>query len=671
MGSFSQVEKACRSLKFIVVEDRLQRFAIKRKIERRSKLLRMRTKLKKERITNMCTDLAVHVRDNVACMWESESKVKNISRVRQKQMVAINWMRRHQGIRAGLRFAVVDEVQFVADVMGSEGLDMKPRMIEISDGVSIGWIHFENESDEGAWRVIDGLVAETGYNADKAKKASKKARRVKEHGKIHRVDQMATTSATAVPQPSSHVNVVILDVKEEPMEETIGEKTIDNVNRDPGMVSKKNMGNKRSAGIKEKGKKAVRAGSSRGTVHKHVLRKGNQSKKGKGKASTDITEELSNGAKKFTWKTRITNGKKSAKNVMHFPKEIAKKCLRVYQDEIKVVDAATRKVFNCSLHKARRKGVPSTYERTIEQLGMESNWERLKRETEIRRVLELIHVVGEWRKVWERYNRRKWKGCLWRRENDFKAIMAGLAKRRTSIEWKAAWQSSKSGVYGKCSANTEAKTEEHVVVGAGERKRMSRREAQQHVIVLSLDSEREERYGKKFNKPDKSKINQEGPSNIAKERDSDRKGKGVMEEDEDDHVSISSDKEGHNDDSVVIQNEKSWIKVVTKPPAMGTQVLQIPAEVITGCELEGKNTIGLYDTNRHRAYNCMLKKREDKNEMFLCRGWYEFGKRRTFKKGDVLQFTIRYPPVEEILASVLDSQIILVVNPFLNCVQYL
>ncbi|XP_058777114.1 uncharacterized protein LOC131651445 [Vicia villosa] len=155
MGTFSQVKKACRNLKFILVEDRLQRFAIKRKIKQRSKLLRMRAKMKKERITKVCTDLAVYVRDNVACMWESDSKVNNIARVWQNEMVAINWMRSHEGIRSGLRFAVVEDVQFVADVMGSVGLDMKPRMVEISDGVCVGWIRFENESE---WKIWTELV---------------------------------------------------------------------------------------------------------------------------------------------------------------------------------------------------------------------------------------------------------------------------------------------------------------------------------------------------------------------------------------------------------------------------------------------------------------------------------------------------------------------------------
>ncbi|XP_058756441.1 F-box protein CPR1-like, partial [Vicia villosa] len=146
----------------------------------------------------------------------------------------------------------------------------------------------------------------------------------------------------------------------------------------------------------------------------------------------------------------------------------------------------------------------------------------------------------------------------------------------------------------------------------------------------------EEKDGKECHKRKKSKKNQEGPSSIAKER-----------------IILNVDlKYKHDDSFVVMQKEKSWTKVVTNPPTMGTQVLQIPVEVITGCVLEGKTTIGLYDTGKRKAYNCVLKKREDKNEMFLCRGWYEYGKSRKFKKGDVLNFTIRYPPAEEILVCV-------------------
>ncbi|XP_058762856.1 uncharacterized protein LOC131636232 [Vicia villosa] len=134
--------------------------------------------------------------------------------------------------------------------------------------------------------------------------------------------------------------------------------------------------------------------------------------------------------------------------------------------------------------------------RTVEQLGMENNWEKLKREVEIRRVLQLVSVVGGWRKVWERFNRRKRNACLWERERKFRFMMAALETRRSSIEWKATWQSSNFGLGGNPSDNTEGKAEKQVVVGVGERKRMSRRKALRHVIVLSSDSERKRRMAK-------------------------------------------------------------------------------------------------------------------------------------------------------------------------------
>ncbi|XP_058757915.1 uncharacterized protein LOC131631158 [Vicia villosa] len=210
-------------------------------------------------------------------------------------------------------------------------------------------------------------------------------------------------------------------------------------------------------------------------------------------------------------------------------------------------------------------------ERTKDQLGLENSWERLKREAEIRRVLELISVAGQWRRAWERANRRKWKGCLWKRETHFRVVMGALEKRLTSIQWKAGWQSAHSGVCVKGTGKAEGMAVDEVVIGSGDRKRKSRREAERNVIVLSSDSEREEKHGKEFdkckkrqmtkkgpsttveereerdgtgcNKLDESRKKQYGPSGIVKERSSDWKGKEVMVEDEDDHISISSDKE--------------------------------------------------------------------------------------------------------------------------------
>ncbi|XP_058773476.1 uncharacterized protein LOC131647623 [Vicia villosa] len=138
--------------------------------------------------------------------------------------------------------------------------------------------------------------------------------------------------------------------------------------------------------------------------------------------------------------------------------------------------------------------------------------------------------------------------------------------------------------------------------------------------------EREGMDGTGCTKLDNSSKKQYGPSGSVKDRRSVRKGKEVMVEDEEDDVSISSHVESQEYEAIVMEKEQSWIQEVTKPTTMGTQVLQIPAGVITACNLVGKNNIMLYDTEIQKGYKCVLKKRDGKNEMFLCRGWYEFAK---------------------------------------------
>ncbi|XP_058736006.1 uncharacterized protein LOC131643030 [Vicia villosa] len=151
MASFSQVVKACRSLKFLVVEDPVERFAMKRRMKHRSRQLRMRLRAKKQRITRLYTEWALNAINNVACGWERDSKVKNIGMLWQNEMIGIKWAGKHQEIRAGLRFALLEDIQFVADVMGSVGLQINPRMVEISSSVYLGRIVFESESDWIKW----------------------------------------------------------------------------------------------------------------------------------------------------------------------------------------------------------------------------------------------------------------------------------------------------------------------------------------------------------------------------------------------------------------------------------------------------------------------------------------------------------------------------------------
>jgi len=49
--------------------------------------------------------------------------------------------------------------------------------------------------------------------------------------------------------------------------------------------------------------------------------------------------------------------------MQHFPKEIAKRCLRRFQDEINLLDVRTKNIVTCQVHKANRKGIPQPYEK--------------------------------------------------------------------------------------------------------------------------------------------------------------------------------------------------------------------------------------------------------------------------------------------------------------------
>ncbi|CAI8606377.1 unnamed protein product [Vicia faba] len=86
---------------------------------------------------------------------------------------------------------------------------------------------------------------------------------------------------------------------------------------------------------------------SKGTKKKFVSKEGKHKALSKARVANEITEEWSMGAKKFKWKSHIRNAKSSANNVMHFPRTIAKRCIRFKQKEIKMVDVDTKKVFTC------------------------------------------------------------------------------------------------------------------------------------------------------------------------------------------------------------------------------------------------------------------------------------------------------------------------------------
>lgn len=112
------------------------------------------------------------------------------------------------------------------------------------------------------------------------------------------------------------MNVVIHDVKDEPIEVTDEDQLNENVDMEKRRVSKKKRLRKSSVAIKEKGKEFGGETSSSGPRKNPVVNKGKQPKEGKAKQTTEISEEMSNWEKKFTWKNHIRNGKKNAKSVM-------------------------------------------------------------------------------------------------------------------------------------------------------------------------------------------------------------------------------------------------------------------------------------------------------------------------------------------------------------------
>lgn len=50
-------------------------------------------------------------------------------------------------------------------------------------------------------------------------------------------------------------------------------------------------------------------------------------------------------------------------SMQHFPRTIAKTCLRTNTTEMKVVDVEETKIFKCRVHSAKRKNEPSVYEK--------------------------------------------------------------------------------------------------------------------------------------------------------------------------------------------------------------------------------------------------------------------------------------------------------------------
>ncbi|XP_058767728.1 uncharacterized protein LOC131641453 [Vicia villosa] len=156
MSRSSEIAKACRNLKFIVVDDRWERFAVKRKLRRLSQDLRRSLRWKKGQVTKLCVSLGLSVSDSDACIWEKEKKLRNIAGVWQRKMVEIKWRGKHEAKKLGLGFAVVDDVQSVADVMISAGLDVNHRVVDVCEGLSIVYIDLETESE---WKVLSELVS--------------------------------------------------------------------------------------------------------------------------------------------------------------------------------------------------------------------------------------------------------------------------------------------------------------------------------------------------------------------------------------------------------------------------------------------------------------------------------------------------------------------------------
>ncbi|CAI8593650.1 unnamed protein product [Vicia faba] len=128
------------------------------------------------------------------------------------------------------------------------------------------------------------------------------------------------------------------------------------------------------------------------------------------------------------------------------------------------------------------------------------------------------------------------------------------------------------------------------------------------------------------------------------------------------HISISSytssAEERMGVDSQVANshalNEWKWTRLIKNARKIRKDVFQFPASVIKKYFTEPHSSIIIYGSGMCESYPCKLKTHKDpyKMEMYICKGWYEFAEARCLGKGDILKFTIEYPPASCLSVSV-------------------
>ncbi|KAI5401095.1 hypothetical protein KIW84_065799 [Lathyrus oleraceus] len=77
-----------------------------------------------------------------------------------------------------------------------------------------------------------------------------------------------------------------------------------------------------------------------------------------------------------------------------------------------------------------------------------------------------------------------------------------------------------------------------------------------------------------------------------------------------------------------------------------------PADVVgeetttDGMQHKRKRNIGSIDSDTWDGYHCKLHfaERNKNGEKFMYHGWTNFAKKRKLKRGDVVPFSLRYPP---------------------------
>ncbi|KAL5080991.1 hypothetical protein RYX36_009412 [Vicia faba] len=116
---------------------------------------------------------------------------------------------------------------------------------------------------------------------------------------------------------------------------------------------------------------------------------------------------------------------------------------------------------------------------------------------------------------------------------------------------------------------------------------------------------------------------------------------------------VGSGDEGSKHEVEAKEPAKEDTECTSTEPDKGKKT-QFPAFVIKKYFTEPHSSIIIYDSGMCKSHPCKLKthKDPDKMEMYICKGWYEFAEARCLGKGDILKFTIEYPPASYLLVSV-------------------